>query len=65
LIGREFLTPHQGDAGLKAIPTVILTTSEAEADIVKAINSRRTATSASPRNWTRFESLVKSIMISG
>src|SRR5271154_274439 len=34
--GREVLARIKGDESLKTIPTVILTTSEAEADIVKS-----------------------------
>src|SRR5580704_19593658 len=34
--GREVLALIKGDEGLKTIPTVILTTSEADADIVKS-----------------------------
>jgi len=52
--GREVLAHIKKDESLKTIPIVILTTSEAEADIVKAINSRRTATSASLCSWTPF-----------
>src|SRR3954463_5805951 len=50
--GREVLAQIKKDDSLKMIPTVILTTSDAEADIARSINCRRTATSASPCNWT-------------
>jgi chemotaxis family two-component system response regulator Rcp1 len=50
--GREVLAQIKKDDSLKMIPTLILTTSDAEADIARSINCRRTATSASPCNWT-------------
>ena len=50
--GREVLAQIKGDEGLKAIPVVMLTTSEEEEDIARAINSRPIAISTSPRNWT-------------
>ena len=42
---------HQGRRQLRTIPTIVLTTSESEADIVKSTSSRRTASSASPSSW--------------
>ena len=50
--GHEVLAQIKKDDSLKMIPTLILTTSDAEADIARSINCRRTATSASPCNWT-------------
>ena len=51
--GREVLALIKGNDDLKTIPTIILTTSDAEVDIAKATGSRRTATSASPFSWKR------------
>ena len=51
--GREVLAHIKEDADLKTIPTVILTTSSAEADIVKAISCRRIVTLPSPYSWMR------------
>lgn len=44
LDGREVLGRIKADESLKSIPTVILTTSEAEIDVVKSYDSRRTRT---------------------
>jgi len=55
--GREVLAQIKKDDSLKMIPTLILTTSDAEADIARSINCRRTATSASPCNWTHSKAL--------
>ena len=49
--GREVLAHIKEDDSLKTIPTVILTTSDAEVDIARAINYKPIATSASPCNW--------------
>jgi chemotaxis family two-component system response regulator Rcp1 len=59
--GREVLLHIKEDKGLKAIPTVILTTSEAEADV--AISYRRQANCylSKPVQLEDFEDLVKSI----
>jgi two-component system, chemotaxis family, response regulator Rcp1 len=59
--GREVLLHIKEDANLKAIPTAILTTSEAEADV--AISYRRQANCylSKPVQLDEFESLVKSI----
>jgi two-component system, chemotaxis family, response regulator Rcp1 len=59
--GREVLLRIKEDEGLKAIPTVILTTSEAEADV--AISYRRQANCylSKPVQLEEFEELVKSI----
>ena len=53
--------PHQGRRGLKTIPTVILTTSEAEADIVKSYQLQANCYLSKPVQLDAFESLVKSI----
>jgi chemotaxis family two-component system response regulator Rcp1 len=45
--GREVLAKIKKDDGLKTIPTIILTTSEAEADIVKSYQL------PSPGSWRR------------
>ena len=59
--GREVLTHIKEDAGLRAIPTVILTTSEAEADIVKSYQLQANCYLSKPAQLDAFESLVKSI----
>ena len=59
--GREVLAQIKKDASLRTIPTVILTTSEAEADIVKSYELQANCYLTKPAQWDAFESLVKSI----
>jgi two-component system, chemotaxis family, response regulator Rcp1 len=59
--GREVLALIKGDEGLQTIPTVILTTSVAEADIVKSYQLRANCYLSKPVQLDAFEDLVKSI----
>lgn len=59
--GREVLQKIKSDPELKSIPTVILTTSEAEADIVKSYQLQANCYLSKPVQLDAFESLVKSI----
>jgi CheY-like chemotaxis protein len=59
--GREVLAKVKADDGLKTIPTVILTTSEAEADIVKSYQLQANCYLSKPVQFDAFECLVKSI----
>jgi chemotaxis family two-component system response regulator Rcp1 len=59
--GREVLARIKGDESLKTIPTVILTTSEAEADIVKSYQLQANCYLVKPVQFDAFENLVKSI----
>ena len=59
--GREVLAHIKRDDSLKTIPTVILTTSEAEADIVKSYQLQANCYLTKPVQLEAFESLVKSI----
>ncbi|MGC1482474.1 MAG: response regulator [Candidatus Acidiferrum sp.] len=59
--GREVLALIKGNPGLKTIPTVILTTSEAEADIVKSYQLQANCYLSKPVQLDAFEGLVKSI----
>jgi len=59
--GREVLARVKSDDGLKTIPTVILTTSGAEADIVKSYQLQANCYLTKPGQLDAFESLVKSI----
>jgi CheY-like chemotaxis protein len=61
LDGREVLTLIKDDDSLKIIPTVILTTSEAEADILKSYQLQANCYLSKPVQLEAFESLVKSI----
>lgn len=59
--GREVLTQIKADGALKTIPTVILTTSDAEADIVKSYQLQANCFLSKPVELDKFEILVKSI----
>lgn len=59
--GREVLTLIKADDDLRTIPTVILTTSEAEADIVKSYQLQANCYLSKPVQLDAFETLVKSI----
>jgi two-component system, chemotaxis family, response regulator Rcp1 len=59
--GREVLAHIKEDDGLKTIPTLILTTSEAEADIVKSYQLQANCYLSKPVQFDAFERLVKSI----
>jgi chemotaxis family two-component system response regulator Rcp1 len=59
--GREVLAHIKDDQSFKTIPTVILTTSEAEADIVRSYQLQANAYLSKPVQLDAFESLVKSI----
>ena len=59
--GREVLAHIKEDNSLKTIPTVILTTSGAEADIVKSYQLQANCYLTKPVQLDAFDSLVKSI----
>jgi CheY-like chemotaxis protein len=59
--GREVLAHIKEDQSFKTIPTVILTTSDAEADIVRSYQLQANAYLTKPVQLDAFESLVKSI----
>jgi chemotaxis family two-component system response regulator Rcp1 len=59
--GREVLVQIKMDEGLKTIPAIILTTSEAETDIVKSYQLGANCYLSKPVQLEAFESLVKSI----
>ncbi len=59
--GREVLAHIKEDNRLKTIPTVILTTSDAEADIVRSYQLQANCYLTKPVQLDSFESLVKSI----
>ena len=59
--GREVLAKIKKDDSLKTTPTIILTTSEAEADIVKGYQLQANCYLTKPGQLEAFESLVKSI----
>jgi two-component system, chemotaxis family, response regulator Rcp1 len=59
--GREVLAHIKEDESLKTIPVVILTTSDAEADIVKSYQLQANCYLSKPVQLDAFEALVKSI----
>ncbi len=59
--GREVLAQIKADPDLKSIPTIILTTSEAESDIVKSYELQANSYLSKPVQLDKFENLVKSI----
>ncbi len=59
--GREVLAHIKQDESLKTIPTIILTTSEAEADIAKSYQLQANCYLSKPVQLDQFETLVKSI----
>ncbi len=59
--GREVLASIKADASLKQIPTVILTTSADEADVVKSYQLQANCYLMKPVQLDAFESLVASI----
>jgi two-component system, chemotaxis family, response regulator Rcp1 len=59
--GREVLARIKKDDSLKTIPTVILTTSEAEADVANSYRLQANCYLNKPVRFDAFESLVKSI----
>ena len=59
--GREVLSHIKQDLNLRTIPTVILTTSEAESDIIESYELQANAYLTKPGQLDAFESLVNSI----
>jgi CheY-like chemotaxis protein len=59
--GREVLAHIKDDDDLKTIPTVILTTSESEVDIVRSYQLQANCYLCKPVQLEAFEALVKSI----
>jgi len=61
LDGRKVLAQIKEDSSLKSIPTVVLTTSEAQADIVKSYQLHANCYLTKPEHLDDFESLVARI----
>jgi two-component system, chemotaxis family, response regulator Rcp1 len=59
--GRQVLVEIKKDDKLKTIPTVILTTSQAEADVAKSCQLQANCYLTKPVQLDAFEDLVKSI----
>ncbi|MDZ8108228.1 MAG: response regulator [Nostoc sp. DedQUE12a] len=59
--GREVLAEIKADENLKRIPVVVLTTSQAEEDILKAYNLSANCYITKPVDFDQFVKIVKSI----
>jgi two-component system, chemotaxis family, response regulator Rcp1 len=59
--GRQVLALIKEDADLRSIPTVILTSSELEADVTKSYLLQANCYLSKPMHFEAFHSLVKSI----
>jgi chemotaxis family two-component system response regulator Rcp1 len=59
--GREVLANIKNDDSLKTIPTVILTTSEAETDVMQSYQLQANCYCTKPMMLEAFESLVQTI----
>jgi two-component system, chemotaxis family, response regulator Rcp1 len=59
--GREVLAHIKEDDSLKTIPTIILTTSDAEADILKSYQLQANCYINKPVELEAFDAIVKSV----
>jgi CheY-like chemotaxis protein len=59
--GREVLQQIKGDPDLRSIPVVVLTTSQADEDIVRSYNLHANAYVTKPVDFDRFISVVRQI----
>jgi two-component system, chemotaxis family, response regulator Rcp1 len=59
--GREVLTILKNDIDLKAIPTIILTSSDARADIEYCYQNAANCYIRKPEDWDSFNHVVRSI----
>jgi chemotaxis family two-component system response regulator Rcp1 len=59
--GREVLALIKADGDLRAVPIIVLTTSDADADIVKSYQLQANCYLSKPGTLNEFENLVKSL----
>lgn len=59
--GREVLARVKGDKALRSIPTIILTTSDAEADVLRSYELQANCYLTKPVQYDDFEGVVKLI----
>jgi two-component system, chemotaxis family, response regulator Rcp1 len=59
--GREVLKAIKKDRNLKTIPTIILTTSDDEADVLISYQLQANCYLRKPAHWDAFDNLVRSI----
>jgi chemotaxis family two-component system response regulator Rcp1 len=60
--GRQVLALIKADPTLKTIPTVVLTTSELEADVASSYQLQVNCYLSKPGQWDAFATLVKSVI---
>lgn len=59
--GREVLAAIKSDEGLRSIPVVVLTTSQAEEDIVRSYDLHANAYITKPVDFTCFMEIIRKI----
>jgi CheY-like chemotaxis protein len=59
--GREVLAQVKADEELKTIPTIILTTSDAQADIIRSYELQANGYVSKPAGLDEFEELIRSV----
>jgi CheY-like chemotaxis protein len=59
--GREVLALIKGDESLKMIPTIVLSSSETDADVLISYQLRANCYLRKPAQWDAFDDLVRSI----
>jgi CheY-like chemotaxis protein len=59
--GREVLAKIKADSGLKTIPTIVLSSSESDADVLISYQLQANCYLRKPAQWDAFDSIVRSI----
>jgi CheY-like chemotaxis protein len=59
--GREVLAQIKGDKALKMIPTIVLSSSETDADVLTSYQLHANCYLRKPAQWDAFDSLVRDI----
>jgi two-component system response regulator len=59
--GREVLAEIKADAGLRPIPVVVLTSSDAEVDVVKSYGLGANCYVTKPVDWRAFQQIVEAL----
>ena len=59
--GRDVLAKIKADSGLKMIPTIVLSSSEANADVLISYQLQANCYLRKPTQWSAFDGIVRSI----
>jgi two-component system, chemotaxis family, response regulator Rcp1 len=59
--GREVLARIKGDESFKMIPTIVLSSSETDADVLRSYELQANCYIKKPAQWDAFDDLVRSI----